>query len=255
MPGIAGIICPNPPEGISRDLDCMVAAMRHESFYKGNKYINTEVGLYVGWMSQENTFSDCMPLVDHEKGIVLIFSGENFPGSNGDAPKDSAFSQDTARYLIDLYEKRGDDFLNKLNGWFCGLIVDLRAKKVTLFNDRYGMSRIYFHEGNGEFLFASEAKSLLKVRPSLRVIDKDAFAQYLRFNCVMGNKSLFRSVSLLPPASSWEFECSSVPRKKTYFDYSEWEDQPRLSADDFYDKFAQTVSNVFPHYLQARQKV
>jgi len=29
----------------------------------------------------------------------------------------------------------------------------------------YGMSRVYFHEGDESFIFASEAKSLLRVRP------------------------------------------------------------------------------------------
>jgi len=258
MPGIAGIICPNPHEAMSRDLDLMVEAMRHEPFYTGNKYVNTDLGLYVGWMSHEGSYADCMPLIDNERGIVLIFSGENFLKLNTTSrisKTDRPINKDTAQSLISLYTENRDDFLKNLNGWFCGLLVDLRSKKVTLFNDRYGMSRVYFNEGNGEFLFASEAKSILKIRPSLRVINPNTFAQYLRFNCVMGNRSLFEGISLLPPASSWEFERSAIPQKQSYFDYSDWESLTTLSPDDFYDKFAATVSDVFPGYVQGRQRV
>ena len=40
-----------------------------------------------------------------------------------------------------------------------------------LFNDRYGMQRIYCHESKDAFYFAAEAKAILAVRPELRRMD------------------------------------------------------------------------------------
>ena len=55
-------------------------------------------------------------------------------------------SRDNASYLVHLYEELGAGFLERVNGWFSGILVDLREKKVVIFNDRYGISRIYFHQ-------------------------------------------------------------------------------------------------------------
>ena len=133
--------------------------------------------------------------------------------------------------------------------------MDLRTKTMTLFNDRYGMSRIYFHQGKDEFLFASEAKALLKVRPDLRAIQPAALAQYLRYSCVVGGQTLFKDICLLPNASSWTFKNSVVPKKTRYFDETEWERQSALQPMDFYEKFDETVMRVFPRYIEGSQNV
>ena len=62
----------------------------------------------------------------------------------------------------------GIGFIERLNGWFSGVLVDLRKQIVVVFNDRYGVNRVYYHETPDGFYFSSEAKSLLKVLPGLR---------------------------------------------------------------------------------------
>jgi asparagine synthase (glutamine-hydrolysing) len=111
------------------------------------------------------------------------------------------------------------------------------------------------YEGEDEFIFASEAKSLLRVRPALRAIDPQGLAQYLRFNCVMGGKSLFKGISLLPPGSSWVFADGAAPQKQRYFSFRDWEERPNLKGEEFYDKFEETVTRVFPSYMEGTQAV
>ena len=256
MPGIAGIIRKQPYEGMRRDLDLMVESMRHEAYYVGNQYVNQDIGLYLGWLSHPCSLGECLPLISFDKRFVLIIVGENYPdhcmsissGSNGVL---NANGQD----LLRLYEESEDKFLDSLNGWFCGVAIDLTLRKITLFNDRYAMSRIYFHEGEKEFIFASEAKSLLRIRPSLRAIEPGALAQFLRFNCVMGNQSLFKGLSLLPAGSSWVFAEGVVPQKRSYFDFADWEKQPTVKPEEFYEKFDETVSRVFPQYMEGSSRV
>lgn len=249
MPGIVGIIRRHSYEGIDRDLRLMVESMRHETFYVGNQYVNQEIGLYVGWLSHPRSLGEFMPLISPDKRLVLIVVGEHFCRSG------NQFLGDRAHALFRLYRESEDKFFNFLNGWFCGVAVDLNLGKVSLFNDRYGMSRVYIHEGIEEFIFASEAKSLLGIRPSLRVIDPVAFAQYLRFNCVMGNKTLFKGISLLPGASSWEFDGRVVPRKRSYFDFADWEQQPTVDSEEFHQRFEETASRIFPAYMEDTQHV
>ena len=77
---------------------------------------------------------------------------------------------DGPSYLIHLYEE-DPAFLQHLNGRFHGLLWDGAAGTVTLFNDRFGMQRVYYHEAKEAFYFAAEAKAILAVRPELRTID------------------------------------------------------------------------------------
>ena len=178
MPGIVGIIRRRPYEGIDRDLRLMVESMRHEKFYVGNQYVNQDLGLRVGWLSHPGSLGENMPLISRDKRRVLIIGGEHFSHSHkAVAPNGNGFHDGRAHDLLRLYEESADKFFDSLNGWFSGVAVDLDLGKVTLFNDRYGMSRVYLHEGAEEFIFASEAKSFLRIRPSLRVIEPAALAE------------------------------------------------------------------------------
>jgi len=83
-----------------------------------------------------------MPIWNEEKSICLIFSGEDYQDRTGiDRLRTEGhhFSAQNASYLVHLYEDLGLKVLEQMNGWFSGLIVDLRKEQVFLFNDRYGI--------------------------------------------------------------------------------------------------------------------
>lgn len=242
MPGIAGIIRKQAYDGIESDLQAMVKSMAHETYYVGGQHLNKDLGLYLAWTSHPSDFARSMPLVSFDGRHVLVIAGEEFSHSNG-------------RALLQLYEETGERFLERLNGWFCGVAIDRNVGKVTLFNDRYGMSRVHVYEGKEEFLFASEAKALLRVRPELRKIDPAVLAQYFRYNCVMGDLSFFKGISLLPAGSSWTFTADAIPRKRNYFDYTKWEKRPALKPEEFYEKFEQCISKIAPKYAEGTKPV
>ena len=169
MPGIAGIISKHGPSAEWRSLiQSMVECMTHEAFYVSGTYVNEELGLWSGWTCHSGAFGDSLPIWNEKKDICLIFSGEDFPDqADVDALRTRGhdFNSNDASYLVHLYEEMGYGFLEKLNGWFSGVLLDLREQKFVLFNDRYGVNRIYYHEDSRGFYFASEAKALLKVLP------------------------------------------------------------------------------------------
>ena len=258
MPGLAGIIRFVPHESVEQDLDSMLGAMRYNSRYLHGRFVDQGRGLGIGWTYHPGSFAESMPLVSQCGDTVMIFSGENFEEPERVARLNRAISDENsakAAYLLELYAELDEQFFRRLNGWFAGVIIDRRLKRVTLFNDRYGMGRIYYHAGPDEFIFASEAKALLNIRPALRAIQPEGLAEYLRYNCVLGDRTLFNNISLLPRASAWSFERSTSPRKRQYFDFSEWESQPSLEGEAFYTQWADTVARVFPRYAQEGDKV
>ena len=67
-------------------------------------------------------------------------------------------------YLF-IFTKRMPKFPKGLNGRFQGLLADSARQTAMLFNDRYGMNRVYYHESKEAFYLAAEAKAIL---PSAR---------------------------------------------------------------------------------------
>ena len=256
MPGIAGIIRKQLYDGVEQDLGLMVESMKHEANYVSGQYTSAKLGIALGWTSHPWSLSHCMPLVSPDGRFVLVATGECFPDPDGTEPtRDAGTPEANSRDLLRLCREDGDKFLARLNGWFSGIVIDLAAGKATLFNDRYAMSRVYFYEGKEEFVFASEAKAILRIRPVVREIDPTSLAMYLRFLCVTGNRSLFKDISLLPPASSWIFEAHSTPRKQSYFDFAQWEKQQPLAHDEFFEEFESTASRVIPPYRGGTEPV
>src|SRR5215472_8948079 len=223
MPGIVGIIGQGPRGKHERDLKLMIDCMLHEPFYRHGSYVNEELGVYAGWICHPDSYADCMPATNEKKVVVLLFAGEDFADRASELDR-------RANALVERYEGEGEGFLRGLNGWFSGLLIDLRKSKIILFNDRYGMQRVYYHEGKDAFLFGSEAKSLLKVRPELRQLDMQGLGELISCNCILENRTLFPGISLLPGGSAWMWGRGSGLSKKCYFKPSEWESLPPLEG-------------------------
>ena len=155
MPGLVGLITKRPREWAEPQLARMVEALCHESFYTSGTWIDESQGIYAGWIAQKNSFADGMPLLNEAGDICLLFSGEEYP-EPGTALRLKGRGHDVktpgASYLVHLYE---DDpsFLTSLDGQFHGLLADRRRGTTALFNDRYGMHRLYYYESGGGTLF------------------------------------------------------------------------------------------------------
>jgi asparagine synthase (glutamine-hydrolysing) len=235
----------------------MVAPMEHESFYDSGMYSVPEIGIYPGCVAHKNSFAAGQPFFNEQRDVVLLLSGECFVDPEtrtGLRQKGHELGRAAGSWLVHLYEEEGDRFFEKLNGLFSGLLIDKRQGKAFLFNDRYGVERIYWHKTGEAFFFASEAKALLRVLPELREFDQEGVAQFLSFGCTLGNRTLFRGVQLLPGASLWSFENGKCQKRK-YFSPESWESQPILPAESFEAQFQETFKRVLPRYFESESRI
>lgn len=252
MPGLFGIITANSPEKARSDLERMAHSMHHEAHYRLETYVNPEWGLYVGRWAQPRAYDDAPFTHPDHAGKRLAFSGEHFgPPMQGLAQ----FKGESAAELFAGWAKKGTQFIGELNGWFSGLLIDENQGIAVLFNDRYGMGRLYLHECAAELLFASEAKALLAVRPELRRLDPESVVQHLGFYCVGPGRTLFQGVSLLPNAAFWTV-CRETRtlQKGEYFSSSEWESLDPLPEHDFLEAFNSCVDEIVTQYTCGRRK-
>jgi asparagine synthase (glutamine-hydrolysing) len=155
---------------------------------------------------------------------------------------------------VHLYEE-DPRFPAGLNGRFHGLVADQKRGTVALFNDRYGMHRIYYHESKDGFYFGAEAKAILAVRSELREIDFRGLGEFISCGCVLENRTLFEGLNVLPGASMWTFRNGATDRKSTYFQPHEWESQPRLEPEAYYQELRYVFSRRLPRYFESRESV
>jgi len=257
MPGIVGLITKMPREWAEPQLLRMVEALRHESSYVTGTCTDESLGVYVGWSARKGSFSDGMPLHNERGDTVLIFSGEEFP-EPGTArrleERGHAVEKDGPGYLLHLYEE-DSAFPVGLNGQFHGLVADCNRGIAMLFNDRYGMHRIYYHRAKEAFYFAAEAKAILAVRPELRKADPRSLGEFVACGCVLENRTLFEGIQVLPPASAWLFRNGSVERESTYFQPQEWENQSSLDPESYYRELREVFTRNLPRYFNGRERV
>jgi asparagine synthase (glutamine-hydrolysing) len=232
MPGIVGIISYRSADERASQVGSMLASMKHEPSYVGGTHLVPESGIYAGWIAHNDSIAASRIVFNQDRDIALIFSGECFVDPDvriSLRQKEHRIQNSNTDCLVHLYEEYGEQFVEKLNGLFSGLLIDKREGKAFLFNDRYGMERIYWHATGDAFYFASEAKALLTILPQLRAFDEKGVAQFLSFGCTLDSQTLFRGVELLPGGSIWSFERGAC-RKRAYFSPETWESQPSLSA-------------------------
>ena len=235
----------------------MVEALRHEDFYVTGTWLDEPLGVYVGWIARKDSFSDGMPLRNERGDVVLVFGGEEFPEPGTERhlkERGHVFDVAGPSYLAHLYEE-DPSFPAGLNGRFHGLLTDRSRGTAMLFNDRYGMQRIYYHESKDALYFAAEAKAILAVRPELRRMDPRGAGEFISCGAVMENRTLFEGVHVLPPASAWIFQNGSLGRKSSYFRPQEWEDQERLDPESYYRGFREVFTQNLPRYFNGRERI
>jgi asparagine synthase (glutamine-hydrolysing) len=257
MPGIAGLITKMSREHAVAQFARMTAGLHHESFYTGGSFLVPSSGIYLGWTAHKDSFCDGMPLRNEKEDLALVFSGEEFP-EPGTAQRlreqGHACPPEGPDYLVHLAEE-GANFPAGLNGRFHGLLVDQRQGQAVLFNDRYGMHRLYCHQAKEAFYFASEAKAILAACPELRRIDLQALGEFIACGSALEGRTLFQGIRLLPPASAWVFENGTLIEKRSYFRPAEWENQQTLKPEEYYRQLREVFTRNLPRYFSGRERI
>src|ERR1700682_1965784 len=168
MPGIFGLITKMSRQWAEPQLQRMVEPLRHESFYGAGTSVDGPLGVYVGWTVRKKSFSDGMPLCNERGDVSLIFSGEEFP-EPGTArrlkERGHSVAMDGPSYLVHLYEE-DPAFPAGLNGSVHGSLTAGTLEQTPLFNDRYGLQRIYYHESKDAFILPRKQKPSLRSAPN-----------------------------------------------------------------------------------------
>jgi asparagine synthase (glutamine-hydrolysing) len=256
MPGIVGIITKRPAGQAVPELLRMLSPLSHEAFYVTGTWYEESLQTYVGWSAREGAFPGAMPVEDERSGVALVFSGEEYsePALVQEVKNGLAAGTAEPSCLSPLCAE-GSSFPASLNGRFHGVLTDRRRKTTVLFNDRYGMHRLYYYQSREAFYFAAEAKAILAIRPETRRLDPQGLGEFVACGSVLENRTLFADIQVLPPASAWVFRDGSLESKGTYFDPKHWEEQETLDPESYYSEFRRVFAQILPRYFRGNERI
>jgi asparagine synthetase B (glutamine-hydrolysing) len=203
MPGILGVIGDSE---IGSNQENRLAAMAYPLVFSPDQEVEwfRHEWYCVGTVGYGKSFSFLKKSSAYKDGVLLIMDGEVFPEAV-DVPHELAAPFPTvqrAEYCLFLYLRDGPLFARSLNGNFVIAVLDNRDRTVHLYNDRFGSEPIYLWAGEREFAFATSQRSLLNYQDRIgRQYDKDALAELIVFERVLGNKTLFQDIRRMVPAS------------------------------------------------------
>ena len=199
MPGIFGLAASNQI-GCPLDTSPMLAELSYgcaavTECYQGE---GIQMGcVHMGTGGQRALFQS-------PQAAVLFFGYLTRPSiPPGAEPSDPAAA---AHYIHDAYLKSGVDVLQDISGAFAFALWDLKARALLLATDRLGLRPIYYAEHAASLRFASEVKGILSDPNLAHRLDLTAVADLFQNNFVMGNRTLFEDIQLVPPASVLRFQ-------------------------------------------------
>lgn len=257
MPGITGLITTKPSARAEEELTLMLGALYREPFYEMGRFTDAGLGLYLGWTARQGSFSTGMPLRNESGSKILFFSGNDFTdASRIDVLRTKGHNLGIAEngYLVHLAEEE-PNFPESLNGPFHGLLIDRESRDILLFNDRFGLQRLYFHQTEECLYFSAEAKAILAVCPRTRQLDWEGMSQFAACGYPLGNRSLFQGIEILPPASAWRFAAGRSRSRDKYFSPERWEEQSPLEPEPYYNALRDCFARILPRYFKGSQPI
>ncbi len=128
----------------------------------------------------------------------------------------------------------GVSFFEKFDGMFAIAAWHIPSKTLYLSRDRFGVKPLYYWMNGKTILFASEIKAFM-AHPDFRVeINHDALNEYFTFQNLFDFQTLFKGVTMLPPANTVKVDSSNVQTIKhnSWWNYDFSDTDENMSFED-----------------------
>jgi asparagine synthase (glutamine-hydrolysing) len=204
MSGVFGVIDPRNPKAIEGLWETMGQSMSHRDWYVVEGFEDIEQGVAIGRMGIGIFNKSRQPVWNAAGSTALVMSGEIY---NKPAQENNRSDEE---YILSLYDQKGECFVKDLNGVFVAAVWDKKRKCLHIVNDRLGLYPLYYACSAGRFLFAPELKGILCDKNFPRKLDMTALAQYMRFQQLLGVRTFFEGIHLLPHAVVLTYDMNSA---------------------------------------------
>jgi asparagine synthase (glutamine-hydrolysing) len=188
MCGIYGIFDPNEPLGERwlawADRAQSLLAHRGPDGHRQQLFLDNRCLLGHNRLSIIDLEGGAQPLANEDQSVWVVCNGEIYNyielREKLIAAGHQFRTQSDCEVLVHLFEDKGKDLLNDLEGMFAFALFDARSGELFLARDRFGEKPLYWASlAGGGVAFASEMKALLALPGVDRRLDVAAIAQFL----------------------------------------------------------------------------
>jgi len=144
------------------------------------------------------------PIHNEDKSLWIVYNGEvfNYPELREKLVKlgHKFYTSSDTEVILHLYEEKGIECLNELNGQFAFAIWNSNNKTLFLARDRVGIRPLFYTVQNEKLYFASEIKAIFANNEIHRSLDPESLDQTFTFWTTLSEKTIFSNINELPPA-------------------------------------------------------
>lgn len=206
MCGIAGVVNPSGTSAAPELLRSMIGRIRHRGPDDTDVYAKHQVGLAHARLSIIDLASGRQPMHNDAGTVSIVFNGEifNYVELRKElVAKGHRFkTQSDTEVILRLYEEKGEDCVDDLNGQWAFAVWDEKKQSLFLSRDRLGIAPLFYTQADGAFIFASEIKAIFADPRVARRIDLAGLNQLFTFWVNLPPRTFFENVRELPPAHS-----------------------------------------------------
>ena len=208
MCGLAGLLSKNG--NLGSEIEPILRTMSNQIAYRGPDdeqiFINGPFGAVFRRLSIVDVAGGGQPLFNEDGSLMLMVNGEiyNHHDLKSRLKEQHQFrTQSDCEIILHLYEEKGEDFLDNLNGMFALALWDKNKQRLILARDRLGIKPLYYTESKQRLLFGSEIKALLAYPDCPREFDwiKALSHQNQRIYTDDCLPSFFKNINYLPAGS------------------------------------------------------
>jgi asparagine synthase (glutamine-hydrolysing) len=227
MCGIVGVV-QNHERPLSREvLADMLSVLHHRGPDADGYMIDGPVAFGHKRLTIIDSVGGSQPM--HAENLTIVFNGEiyNYVELRSQLIQLGHIfhTKSDTEVLLHMYQQFGDSFVSQLNGMFAFLIYDRSRRTVLAARDHLGIKPLYYHANSHRILFASEIKALLRYPGLSAEADQGSLRDYLVFQFVPGDKTLFRGIFKLLPGHYHVIDLGNLNVRSVCY----WE--PRFQSD------------------------
>jgi len=215
----------------------LAAEMAREIMYASNDVIDRwqDSNLLVIRVHHGVVNPEVQPVFNEDKSLCIFMDGEVF---GYESEKKSLISNghlfrladNDAEYCLHLYEQLGDRAFVELNGSFLLALYNLKSHELLLVNDRFSSRPLFYYCDGERLIFGSQLRPLLKFQALPRRLDQQAVFEFFAFQRVLGERTFYQDVKVLPPASILRFRDGSLSIDQ----YWKMEYRDEIHSKDYY---------------------
>ena len=210
MCGIAGIAAFDGRTPTKEQISRMCDTIAHRGPDDLGYDITDSVALGMRRLSIIDVTGGQQPIFNEDRTILTVFNGEiyNFRELRRSLQsKGHTFKTQTdTEVIVHAYEEYGSDFPIYLNGMFAIALHDTVRKKLILVRDHIGIKPLYYAYSDRHLIWGSEIKTVLASGMVERSLDINALSQFLAWEYVPGEATLFQQIRKLKPGFLLEID-------------------------------------------------